>query len=197
MFAMRRLPIALLVAVIPGLVVGLIVALLVRPGSSGAQDPGNDTVIVNGDSELSDSALKDASAKVGFAAKVPTDLPTSARRLQIVNTSTGPGGTGMRMLNLVFSSDVPFEAKGQKTTSSLEMFQLSVRLEHPNGELVSTNVAGFDLYRDVVDSDEVHGPIKVTYMAVRDGETLVMDFTGEQPTLEGLAKMLASLVTVK
>jgi hypothetical protein len=40
-------------------------------------------------------------------------------------------------------------------------------------------------------------PTKTTYMALGSDRTIVMDFTGEQPTMDGLAKMLGSLKVVK
>jgi len=58
-------------------------------------------------------------------------------------------------------------------------------------------LAGYEVHKDVVSSDKQGNPVKVTYTARADARTLVMGFTGDQPTEEGLRKMLESLEKFK
>lgn len=191
----RRLLGAAALGAVVAVALGVSLALTLGDDSSEAQSP-NSPTSATGLPTAPAAQLREAAAKMPFPVKAPTRFPTSASRFAGAEAAFGPNGQGTPMFHLLFQGD-PFTAKGFTIPSSLDMFQLNVRLLSPNGSLLAQDVAGHDLYKDVVDSDDVHGPIKVTYMALRDGETLVMDFTGEQPTLEGMRDMLASLVVVK
>lgn len=139
--------------------------------------------------------LQAASSRVGFDPLVPTSFPTDATALVLVDASVGPPGAtnGLRLIELVYRGSVLRKVDGIEFYSMLEMFQTNVRLSEANGERIASDVAGYELHRDIVSSDVAGNPVKVTYTARSDERTFVMDFTGEQPTEHGLDEMLRSL----
>lgn len=136
---------------------------------------------------------------VGFAPLIPVDLPTEPDELVLVDTSVGPqdSSNGLQLVELVYRGEQLREVDGSEIHSTLEMFQTNLRLNNANGEQIAPNVEGYELYRDVVSSDSGGRPIKVTYTARNDQWTFVMDFTGDQPTQDGLEQMLSSLEPFK
>ena len=144
--------------------------------------------------------LQTVSDKVGFQADVPTFFPTSATRLVLVDSSMGPEGKvggGLRMIELVYESGKKFSFKGQELTMTIELSQVLARLNSPQGEPLAVSNANFDIYRQVVTKDEAGAPLKATYTAVGATKTFVIDFSGEQPSDEGLVKMLESMRPVR
>ena len=138
-------------------------------------------------------AIRQAADAMGFAPKEPSLFATSANKLVLVDT----GQEQLRLIELVYRSEGKIAIKGSEDYSMLEFFQLPARLESPNGEKTNIVAPGAEIYRDVVDVDEAGKPIKVTYTVLYADRTYVMDFTGEQPTDEGLVKMLASMAIRK
>lgn len=140
-------------------------------------------------------ALASASDRVGFEPLVPTFLPTGANEIVLIDASTGPPGTthGSRRIELVYRSAEPEQIDRAAAYSTLEMFQTNVRLSGANGEPFASDLAGYEVHRDVVSTDRDGDPVKVTYTARAAARTLVMDFTGDQPTEDGLRQMLESL----
>jgi len=140
--------------------------------------------------------LQTVGDKVGFQADVPTFFPTSATRLVLVDSGTGPGskvGGSLPLIELVYESDKKFSFKGQQLTTTIELFQVLARLNTPRGEKLAVSNANFDIYRDVVTKDDAGIPLKATYTAVGATKTFVIDFSGEQPSDEGIVKMLESM----
>jgi hypothetical protein len=152
------------------------------------------------DPEAVNDALQMASDRVGFAPKVPNYFPTSADQLVWVDSSTGPAefDSGFRIIELVYQSDEPFTvADGADIPSLVEIFLKDGRLLKPNGELAATGLAGYDVYLLVVDQDDQGNPLVTTYTALAETETIILNFSGEQPTLDGVAKMLESFAVVE
>ena len=140
--------------------------------------------------------LQTVSDTVGFQADVPTFFPTSATRLVLVDSGTGPGskvGGSLPLIELVYESDKKFSFKGQESPSTLDMFQVLARLNTPQGERLAVSNASFEIYRQIVTKDEAGAPLKATYTAVGATKTFVIDFTGEQPSDAGIVKMLESM----
>ena len=141
-------------------------------------------------------SLQTASQTVGFQADVPTFFPTSANRLVLVDSGSGPGskvGGSLPLIELVYESDKKFSFKGQQLTMTIELFQMLARLNTPRGEKLAVSNANFDIYRDVVTKDDAGAPLKATYTAVGANKSFVIDFSGEQPSEEGIVKMLESM----
>ncbi len=174
---------------------GIAAAVLVAGtifGISYAWFSGGDTR-VSADAERS---LQTVSQDVGFQADVPTFFPTSATRLVLVDSGTGPSskvGGSLPLIELVYESDKKFIFKGKELTTTYELFQVLARLNTPRGEKLAVSNANFEIYRDVVTKDDAGAPLKATYTAVGATKTFVIDFSGEQPSDEGLVKMLESV----
>jgi hypothetical protein len=142
--------------------------------------------------------LREAEEVVGFEALVPKYVPTKANKPSLVDASIPPAGqqNGLRLIHLVYESEAPADIGGRSSYHRLEIFQLPIRLNDANGEPYAANLAGYEVHKDVVSVDEYGAEIKATYTARNETSTLVMDFTGDQPTLEGLNEMLGSLDTL-
>ncbi len=186
------LPVAALM--ITAAVAGITFAAAGGSGSSQPVAPAAASPATGGEDDM----LRAASARAGFPAKVPGFLPTSADRLVLADASTGPGGVsnGLRLIELVFESDRTVVVRSQQVRVSTEMFLTNVRLLNPAGERQPQLLAGYEVYSQVVDRDEAGSPIKVSYTALGNNETIIVDFTGEQPTQDDLVKMLGSLRVV-
>lgn len=86
---------------------------------------------------------------------------------------------------------------GQEIESTMDHMLNDGPLTTPNGELVAEDVSGYKLYQEVVSTASDGTPAKASYMALDADSTVVVVFTGEQPTMDGLAKMLGTLRAVK
>lgn len=141
------------------------------------------------------AALTSAADRVGFTPLIPGSLPTEADDLVLVDASAGPPGAGggLKLVELIYRGAEPRTIDGQEVYSTLEMFETNVRLAQANGELFAADLAGYEVYRDVVSTDSAGEPAKVTYTARNDDWTFTMDFTGDQPDEAGLERLLSSL----
>lgn len=167
--------------------VALLGALLSACGSEDAEASGSL-------SKEWEAQVREASHKVGFPAQVPTFFPTEANELKFVEGSAGPPGRpaapGTGRIVLTYAGEA---AEGERP-SVLDIFVVTG--VHPNGSLWEEDLAGFEVWRDVVGVDPNGNETKVTYTAISDDFALVLNFSGEQPDREGLQKMLESLQTV-
>lgn len=166
-------------------------------GSADPDEPAGRVPVEGQDSVI--AALVAAEERVGFSPLVPSILPTSANTLVWVDASAGPPGSSnsLRLVELVYRAKETSLIAGEAGFATLEMFQTNGRLNNANGELVASDIAGFEVFRDVVSVDAAGEPTKVTYTARAAGHTFVMDFTGDQPTVDGLRRMLESLAPFK
>lgn len=140
-------------------------------------------------------ALASAADRVDFSPLVPTYLPTHADEIVLVDASAGPVQTanGLRLVELIYQSADEVEIDGVMMRSTLEMFQTNIRLNEANGEIFATDLAGYEVHRDVVSVGSAGEAVKVTYTARTSDWTFVMDFTGTQPDEDGLGQMLSSM----
>lgn len=196
---MTRSRILLLVAlpVITAAIAGITFAAVGASNRSQETSPWTGSVPVSSASDGNDALLA-ASAKAGFPAKVPDFFATSANRLVLVDASTGPEGVsnGLSLIELLYESDRIVLARGQQSRVSAEIFLTNVRLTQPTGERQPQALAGYEIYSQVVDRDESGAPLKVSYTALGKNETIIIDFTGEQPGQDDLVKMLGSFRVV-
>jgi hypothetical protein len=186
--------IAVLAAALSGAVYG--VATIVA-GSDGLADRSAPHQIV--DDATAKAAFKDAHARAGFPAKVLEFFPTSANRLVMVDSAPGAANDvgGLRLIELVYESDETIVINGLEIPSTLDMTQLDVSLKNPRGDVISDEGGGYRVYQNVVSVDSSGTPTKVSYTAIGAAETIIMDFTGEQPSIEGLVRALESLRPVE
>jgi hypothetical protein len=172
-----------------------------HPADDGQEDgeSGVSTEIVrDADPEAINVKLVKAGERLGFPVRVPDYFPTSANKLAQITTNLGPSGhgipkgNGVPMLNLGFDGG-PFTFDGKPGISSLVIFELNGRLNSPTGKLWEQDLAGFTVYQDISGTDGSGKPTRTSYMALEANATFVFIFEGEQPTREGLERMLASL----
>jgi hypothetical protein len=163
-----------------------------RGSAEGPESSGGGVPVV--DDPSMQAALASASSRTGIEPRLPTFLPTSADRLVWVDWSTGPPGVdgGLHLIELVYQAEEPVVIDGHERRPLLELFLLEVRLSNPNGELIDSDAAGYELYYDLVGVDAAGDPVAGTYMALSADATIVMAFTAEVPDVADVERMLAS-----
>jgi hypothetical protein len=141
--------------------------------------------------------LEHAISLIEFQVKLPTYFPTSADKLG--SASAGSDDLpphSVRILNLLFGGRT-VTIDGKEVLSTMSYVLNDGALKTTRGDLVSDDVSGYKLYKEVVGTASDGTPIRTSYMALDANSTVTVMFTGEQPTMDGLTKMLGSLKVVK
>ena len=139
-------------------------------------------------------ALREAERLAGFNLRLPTRLPASAQGPDLVRVSPITGDGKSFRVELSYTGGSTFEYENRVLQSSLELFLMAVRADEAQGESWRDDMAGYSIYRLVNGVDSNGLPVQTVYTARKTGETVIMIFTGEQPTEESLEAMLASFV---
>lgn len=169
---------------------GVLYGLLTQEGA--VADPANANVVLIGqDAEGVRRALLDAQEAAGFDLLVPAALPTEADRLGLVDVVVSPEGGSFRRIQLIYDAGEGSALEGGD--SSLEYFHMPFRIDSPEGEPWAKNLVGWEMSRAIISVGDDGVPIRVTYTARSAENTLIMVFTGQQPSEAGLQEMLAGL----
>lgn len=147
-----------------------------------------------------EQALAVVVGKINYQLKLPSYFPTSADRLQWANYGSHPHGGPQPapVADVMYLGSKTVTVGGEHVRPSLEI-QYSGSLRDAvsaDGDLVSTNLAHYIVYRRVTYKGADGTPVMVRYIALHAPVSMALTFTGEIPTTAELEKMLTSFVPV-
>jgi hypothetical protein len=145
-------------------------------------------------------ALIEASARAGFAAMMPAFLPTPVDRAVLVEWGAYPSGsTGgpYDSIRWEYTSDATVDLGRGPVPAARIGITLTSKPLWAEGRPLDDDLAGFDVW--VAEGPPASEDLQAStwYYAHGGGGTMTIVFTGEQPTIEGLERMLASMEVVE
>ena len=145
-------------------------------------------------------ALATVVGKITYELKLPSYFPTSAGRLQWANYGSHPysGPQPEPVANVMYLSRTTISVGGVHVHPSLEI-QYSGSSRNgvsADGDLVSTNLADYIVYKRSIYKGADGTPVEVMYTAIHAPVSMALTFTGELPTTPQLEKMLKSFAPV-
>lgn len=138
--------------------------------------------------------VAEAEREARFALRLPVWLPTSARKPAAVRVTPVTGEGGPFQFDLTYAAGSAFEYENRTYESTLELSLMPFRMDDVQGDPWRDNLSGYAVHRLVNGVDANGLPVQTTYKARSAEETIVVIFTGEQPTPEALEAMLGSFV---
>ncbi|MGH2631771.1 MAG: hypothetical protein ACRDG3_00045 [Tepidiformaceae bacterium] len=129
-------------------------------------------------------AIGEASARLGFDLRVPSNFPTNAVDLINVVADTGPTGVQAALhIGMLEFSDGTTTA----TAATLELYELPVRLDSPGGAAYDTGRPDMQLFATGL------GTPRESFTLLTKDRTFTATFTNQVPAKDALAGFFLSL----
>lgn len=149
------------------------------------------------DANSAQVALAAAQARTNIQPRTPTFFPTSANRLVMVDAFPGSvdESSPLRFIELRYQGDASpvVGLDGTLRPSTLDVQLVSTRLNRPPGSLLRQDLAGYELYKQVVSEAANGDATRTVYTGLRKDGSIILMFTGEQPaSVDDIGRMLGS-----
>ena len=129
-------------------------------------------------------AIDEASARLGFDARVPSNFPTDADKLVNVVADTGPADVqGALHIGMLEFSDGTTSA----TAATLELYELPVRLNAPGGAAYDTGDPDLHVFASGP------GTPGESFTLLTKDRTFTATFTNQLPSKDALVRFFLSL----
>ena len=178
------LALGLAIAVIGGAAAGAGFAIFGRGSAQAKQvtvrDQHGAVLATSGPSD----AIGEASARLGFDLRVPSNFPTAAGTLVNVVADTGPAGVqGALHIGMLEFSD----GTNTATAAALELYELPVRLDAPEGAAYDVGRSDLQVFATGL------GLPRESFTLLTKDRTFTAVFTNQLPPKSGLADFFLSL----